>query len=144
MRKTIITAAILTIAVSPSFASLQDMVKKNLANDALSRRELTSKLTRLRDIGGTTPNRSIACISYDKYDQYLQASAGDENFYPTPDECWRTEYNQEVKATGSCSGATTRNMFNPDLVSVVLVCEFNTGGWLGKDVWIEVGDVEPK
>lgn len=150
MLKVIFTAAISIMAATPSlatdFKNTTGTAEEYLsqAKEALSRRELTTKLTRLRDVGGYTPNSVTACISFDKYDQHLSASSGNENFYPTPEECWSTDYNQRVKATGSCSSAISTNFLNPDLSTPVLVCEFETDSWFNKSIWLNVADVEAR
>lgn len=150
MHKAILAAAISIMAATPSlatdFKNTTGTAEEYLsqAREMLSRKELTTKLTRLRDIGGYTPTPATACVSFDKYDQHLRASSGNANFYPTPEECWKTEPNQKIKSTGSCSSAISTNFLNPDLSTPILVCEFETDSWFSKNIWLNVADAIPQ
>ena len=106
---------------------------------SVEKQELTSKLTHLRDHGGFTDFKPIACVSPDKYDEYLRATWGEANFYPTSSECWKTGYLEKVKATGRCTDVGF-NRTNLQSTYSVLVCEFSFG-WLSQDAWLAVKDV---
>lgn len=142
MIRTFFTASFLVFLALPSFAQTTFQRTAKSAEDYLADTQLTSKLTRLRDVGGTTPRRATACISFEKYEEYLRASWGDSLFEPTKDKCWPTEYDQSVKATGNCRHASSSAL--TDSSYKTLVCEFETDGWFSSNVWISEVAVVPK
>ncbi len=124
---------------SPTFKRSTDRALEEFFASS-EKAQLTAKLTSLRDHGGLTQHPSVACVTTEKYDQYLRAQWGQAHFYPTNSECWQTDYNEPVRATGACVHVGSSFAISESTLSV-LVCEFTTTSWFGSPFWIKADDV---